>query len=175
MNFDYFYKRFVAFGLAFALSLFAAGFLYGINYSNIFKKESKPAPKIVVSAVTNGDGASGGAAHAPCYTDKGARCFPEKSEKVKPVGPTKGVKIISKPRASYTDAARANSVQGKVVLRVTFGANGQIGAISVVSGLPDGLIEAAKEAAKGIKFEPATRGNVPYSVTKPVEYTFTIY
>jgi TonB family protein len=93
----------------------------------------------------------------------------------KPVGPTEGVKILSKPRANYTDAARQNQVQGKVVLRVTFSANGSIGNISVISGLGNGLTEQAIAAARGIRFEPAKRGGVPYSVTKPVEYTFTIY
>ncbi len=178
MSFDDFYKRFVPFGLALALGLFAAAFLYGISFSNIFKKESKPAPKIV-SAVTNGDGAGGpgGGRSGADFGPDDSRNFQSKTSKksdAKPQ-PTKGVRVISKPRANYTDAARINSVQGKVVLRVTFSANGSIGAISVVSGLPDGLTEVAKEAAKGIKFEPAKRGNVPYSVTKPVEYTFTIY
>lgn len=93
----------------------------------------------------------------------------------KPVGPTEGVKILSKPRANYTDAARQNQVQGKVVLRVTFSANGSIGAISVISGLGNGLTEQAIAAARGIRFEPAKRSGQPYSVTKPVEYTFTIY
>jgi TonB family protein len=93
----------------------------------------------------------------------------------KPVGPTEGVKILSKPRANYTDAARQNQVQGKVVLRVTFSANGSIGQISVISGLGNGLTEQAIAAARGIRFEPAKRAGVPYSVQKPVEYTFTIY
>ena len=92
-----------------------------------------------------------------------------------PVGPTEGVKILSKPRANYTDAARQNQVQGKVVLRVTFAANGSIGAISVISGLGNGLTEQAIAAARGIRFEPAKRNGQPYSVTKPVEYSFTIY
>jgi TonB family protein len=60
-------------------------------------------------------------------------------------------------------------------LRATFSKNGTIGAVSVISGLPDGLTEQAIEAVKGIKFEPAMRDGVPYSVTKPVEYTFTIF
>ncbi len=94
---------------------------------------------------------------------------------VKPAGPTVGVKIIAKPRANYTDAARQNQVQGKVVLRVTFSANGSIGAISVISGLGNGLTEQAIAAARGIKFEPAQKAGQAVSVTKPVEYTFTIY
>lgn len=90
-------------------------------------------------------------------------------------GPTTGVKILSKPRASYTDTARQQGVQGKVVLRVTFQSNGQIGAISAVSGLPGGLTEKAIAAARGITFEPAMKNGSPYSVTRTIEYSFTIY
>jgi TonB family protein len=167
MSFDDFYKRFVAFGLAFAFSLFVAAFLYKTNFSDIFKKESKPAPKIVASK-NNGMGT------AACNPTSEKKDFPVKPAEIRAEKAT-GIRIISKPRANYTNEARTNYVQGKVVLRVTFKADSTIGAISVVSGLSDGLTERAIEAAKGIKFKPATRGGVPYSVTKPVEYTFTIY
>lgn len=174
MSFDDFYKRFVSFGFAFALSLFVAAFFNGINFSSIFKTESKPAPRIV-SSTNQGDG---NGSSSGCLGPDAPRNFSEKTSKKsdsKPVGPTEGVKVLSKPRADYTNEARANSVQGKVVLRVTFKADGTIGTIGVISGLPDGLTERAIEAAKGIKFKPAMRDGVPYSVTKPVEYTFTIY
>lgn len=92
-----------------------------------------------------------------------------------PVGPTEAIKITSKPRANYTDAARQNQVQGTVTLRVTFLANGSIGSISTVSGLPNGLTEQAIAAARGIRFDPAKKGGVPYTVTKQVQYNFTLY
>ena len=174
MSFDDFWKRFVSFGLMFSLALFAA-FLYEWNFANFFKQETRTVIKIAVS--TNNDTnevSSDGAAHGACYTDKGTRCFPEKPPKIAPLNDT-GITIISKPRALYTENARKNEVQGKVVLRVTFMADGQIGSISIISGLPDGLTEQAINAAKGIKFEPAKRNEKTYTVTKPVEYTFTIY
>ncbi len=111
-----------------------------------------------------GDGTGGGGGNLVVKTKTPA-----------PIGPSEGVKILSKPRANYTDLARQNQVQGKVTLRVTFSANGSIGAIAVISGLGNGLTEQAIAAARGIRFEPAKRGGVPYSVTKPVEYSFTIY
>jgi protein TonB len=92
-----------------------------------------------------------------------------------PAGPSTGVKFISKPQPKYTDAARQNNVQGNVTLRITFLANGQIGSISPVSGLSYGLTEQAIAAARQIRFEPAMRNGQPYSVTKSVQYTFTIY
>ncbi|MCA1625298.1 MAG: energy transducer TonB [Acidobacteria bacterium] len=100
---------------------------------------------------------------------------PAKKDPPAPVGPTTGVNIIAKPRANYTDAARQNQVQGTVTLRVTFTAGGSIGSISPVSGLPYGLTEQAIAAARGIKFEPAKKNGVPQTVTKQVQYSFTIY
>ncbi len=84
-------------------------------------------------------------------------------------------RIILKPRSNYTDAARKNQVQGKVVLRVTFQANGAIGDVSVIAGLKFGLTEEAIKAARRIVFIPPQRDGARYSITKPVEYTFTIY
>jgi len=100
---------------------------------------------------------------------------PPPVKKPEPVGPSTGVSIISKPRPGYTDAARQNQVTGTVRLRVTFSASGQIAGISPISGLPYGLTEQAIAAARGIKFEPAKKNGVPYTVTKQVEYTFTMY
>lgn len=88
---------------------------------------------------------------------------------------TQPVKIVKKPRANYTDAARLGNVQGKVVLHVTFLANGAIGDISVITGLRMGLTEEAIKAVRKIAFFPAQRDGARFSVTKPVEYTFTIY
>lgn len=94
-----------------------------------------------------------------------------------PVRPrvTTAMKIVSKPRANYTDTARQNQVQGTVTLRVTFLASGQIGSIAPVSGLPYGLTEQAIAAARSIKFEPQMVNGSAISVTKQVQYSFTIY
>ncbi len=92
-----------------------------------------------------------------------------------PVGVTQPWKLISKPRASYTDAARQANIQGTVVLKVVFLASGQVGSISAIRGLPNGLTEQAIAAARNIRFEPAKINGVPRAVSKTVEYTFTIY
>jgi TonB family protein len=90
-------------------------------------------------------------------------------------GVTAPLKIISKPRPGYTDAARQNNIQGTVILRVTFLASGQIGSISPVKGLPNGLTEQAIAAARRISFEPAKVNGVGQSVTRQIEYSFSIY
>jgi TonB family protein len=93
------------------------------------------------------------------------------------------VKITSQARASYTDEARQNKVEGWVRLRVTFLATGEIGEVVYVKESSKkkkltkrGLVAEALKAAKNIKFTPATdeNGN-PVTVTKEVEYSFTIY
>ncbi len=93
----------------------------------------------------------------------------------KKVGVTAGLKIISKPRPGYTDAARQANIQGTVILRVTFLASGQIGSIAPVKGLPSGLTEQAIAAARRISFEPAKRDGVGQTVSRQIEYTFSIY
>lgn len=85
------------------------------------------------------------------------------------------LKILSKPTPQYTDEARKNNVTGTIKLRVTFLASGAIGDISAENTLPDGLTENAIEAARGIKFKPATRNGEPLTVTKLVEYSFSSF
>ncbi|HEX8250680.1 MAG TPA: energy transducer TonB [Pyrinomonadaceae bacterium] len=92
-----------------------------------------------------------------------------------PAAKIRGIRIISKPRANYTEAAKLNHVEGVVRVRVTFMASGEIGSTIPISGLPFGLTEQALAAARRIKFEPATRDDIPVSVTKVVEYNFSIY
>lgn len=88
---------------------------------------------------------------------------------------TRSMVLKAKPRAGYTDYARHNSVQGTVILRVTFRDYGGIGAISVVKGLPFGLTEQAVAAAQKIVFLPAREGTNPINVIRQVEYSFSIY
>lgn len=115
----------------------------------------------------NGDGNGDG-------TGNGDRDNPP-PPKPKPVAPPVGLKIISKPRPAYTDAARQNQVTGVVRLRVTFLASGQVGSVAPVSGLSYGLTEQAIAAAKQIRFEPAKVNGVAQTVTKQIEYSFSIY
>lgn len=90
-------------------------------------------------------------------------------------GVSSPVFITSKPRATYTDLARENNVEGSVLLKVTLLASGEVGSVAVVRGLPDGLTERAVKAAREIKFEPKKVNGVPVSVTQTFEYTFDIY
>lgn len=161
-----FEKRFISFILALSLGLLVAGVLQKKS-SNIIQKKEIPGNKVFYP--NEGSGTSG------CCdigdSDKNSPKNPPKtlSSEIKPLG------IISKPRAFFTDQARQNNTQGKVVLRVTFLADGEIGAITPISSLSDGLTEQAIAAAKGIKFEPAKQNGIPRTVMRLVEYNFTIY
>jgi TonB family protein len=83
--------------------------------------------------------------------------------------------ILYKVKASYTEHARRNRIEGEVVLNVVFAANGAIHSIRVVRGLPDGLTEKAIEAAKKTRFRPAIENGVPVSVRGDLSFTFSLY
>ena len=85
------------------------------------------------------------------------------------------VRIIAKPKAPYTDAARQNNVQGRVTLKITFLASGQVGSVTAVTRLPYGLTENAIAAAKQIRFEPKKVNGVPVTTTMTFQYGFNIY
>ena len=82
------------------------------------------------------------------------------------------VKIFEKPVPKRNGQ---DCLQGKVVLKVTFLSTGEIGRIWVLYGLGNGLTENSVDAAKKIKFEPATKDKKLISVTKMIQYPFTIY
>jgi TonB family protein len=96
------------------------------------------------------------------------RVFAQREVDVKP-------QLLERPKPSYTDSARQNNVQGKVVLRVVLSANGSVGSISAISGLSHGLTEKAIAAARRIKFVPAQKDGRPVSVSVTVEYNFSVY
>lgn len=84
-------------------------------------------------------------------------------------------RVLEKPEPIYTEGARRNQVTGTVVLRAVFASNGQVTNIHVVSGLPDGLTERAIEAAKKIRFTPATKDGHPVSMWMELQYNFNLY
>ncbi len=94
---------------------------------------------------------------------------------VEPMSASLRPTIIYRERAKYTEEARANKIQGTVVLSVVYTFDGRITEIRVVRGLPDGLSESAIEAAKKIRFQPAVKAGQPVSVRGNIEFNFTLY
>ena len=84
------------------------------------------------------------------------------------------LEVLSKPQPRYTEEARALKIQGDVVLRVTFTANGQVVVQGVVHGLGHGLDEEARRAAQVIRFHPATRNGQAVDLTTNITITFQL-
>ena len=79
------------------------------------------------------------------------------------------------PPPRYTEAARQEKIQGTVMLRVLIGADGDVKAARVISGLPDGLNEKAIEAARESKFKPAMKDGKPVAYWMVLRMTFNLY
>jgi len=90
-----------------------------------------------------------------------------------PVAST-NLEVISKPPVEYTAEARQLRVQGDVVLRVTFTANGRVVVNGIVHGLGHGLDEEARRVAEQIRFRPATRNGQPVDMTTNITITFQL-
>lgn len=82
--------------------------------------------------------------------------------------------ILSKPVPRYTPLARAEHLQGDVVLRVVLSATGAIRVLNVVQGLGAGLDQAAQAAVRAIRFQPARRGARPVDATVLVRVSFRL-
>jgi TonB family protein len=83
--------------------------------------------------------------------------------------------ILYKEKAKYTEIARRNYVEGTVVLTAVFTKGGEITGIRVIRALPDGLTYQAIEAARKIRFEPATKDGQPVDVRANLEFTFNLF
>ena len=85
----------------------------------------------------------------------------------------KPVKIINKPRVQ---SGFCGQPSGTTKLRVTFDKSAKItDAILVVSSGCEEFDNNALKAARGIKFKPAIKDGEAATVTKPVEYGFSVY
>lgn len=84
-------------------------------------------------------------------------------------------RVLSKPEPSYTEAARRAGVRGTTILRAVFSSDGEVKSIRVVQALPFGLTTAAIQAARRIKFTPATKDDKPVSMYMQLEYNFNLY
>ena len=87
---------------------------------------------------------------------------------------TTALEVLSKPPVRYTQEAKQLGVQGDVVLRVTFMADGQVIVESVVRGLGHGLDQEATHEAQQIKFRPATRDGRAVDLTTNIVITFQL-
>jgi TonB family protein len=76
------------------------------------------------------------------------------------------------PAATYPDQARAAKTEGEVRLDLVLAADGPVKHIFPMNSLPNGLTEAAIDAARRIKFTPAVRNGQPVSQFEILSYEF---
>ena len=81
-------------------------------------------------------------------------------------------RLIYKPEPSYNNEALNNRVTGTVILRALFSKTGEVTNVYVVKGLPHGLTEVSIQAARQIRFTPATKDGNPVSMWMQLEYNF---
>lgn len=85
------------------------------------------------------------------------------------------MKITSRPKPSYTDAARQANVRGTIEMAVLFGANGKVQHVLLLKRLGYGLDENAMKVAYNIGFEPQKKDGKPVSIVRMIEMSFDIY
>ena len=107
--------------------------------------------------------------------DAQAEPAPAAPKRERPVGRLDAeVEILSKPKPVYTEEARRLHLEGDVVLKVNFQANGKLAVLGVAQGLGHGLDEAAIDAAKKIEFNPARRDGQPVDHTATLRVVFRL-
>lgn len=85
------------------------------------------------------------------------------------------IRLIRKPEPTYSEEAKSEQIRGTVILKCIFAADGTVTNIRVVRGLPGGLTERSIEAARKIKFIPATKDGKNVSMWMQLEYNFNLY
>jgi TonB family protein len=129
----------------------------------------------VASAGIPGEGASGGSYnHGPVGSANMPGMTTGAAAKRASGPQSTNLEVLYKPPAQYTPEARQLRIQGQVVLRVTFLANGQVVVDGVVHGLGHGLDSEARREAEQIRFRPATRDGRPVNLTTNIIITFQL-
>jgi protein TonB len=88
--------------------------------------------------------------------------------------PTKPRPIDRPTAIEYSAKARAEGVEGRLVLKITVGADGHVATVEVTSSVDPALDEAAIEAVKSWRFEPGRRCGKPTSATYTLARRFEL-
>ena len=82
--------------------------------------------------------------------------------------------VAEKSDPGYTEEAKANKIEGSVILSVTVGADGKARNIQVVRSLDPGLDQKAVEAVGQWVFKPGTKDGMPVSVRAQIQLNFKL-
>jgi len=83
-------------------------------------------------------------------------------------------KPLETPQPAYPEEARAASIEGKVRVEVTVGADGRVSAARVVEGPGHGLDDAALDVVKTWTFQPASRCGIAEPITFVLAVRFSL-
>src|SRR5258708_34801160 len=83
------------------------------------------------------------------------------------------LKILEQPKPELPQNYLTLDVQGTVLLRIQFLDFGEIGEITALKALPNGLTERAVVAARKIKFEPEKKDGKPVTVVREIQYYYS--
>jgi TonB family protein len=89
--------------------------------------------------------------------------------------PDRGVTFLRRHPTRYSDEARQLKISGGMALVAEFLADGTVGEVKIVEGLPAGLNENAKEATKKTVFLPAVKDGEFVSSRLPMTMSFNTY
>jgi len=121
-----------------------------------------------------GSGLPTGAVQGTSFDESAAPRKPEPAPERRASVNDSEVEILSKPKPVYTEEARTKRLEGDVVLDVLFEAAGRVRVLGVSTGLGHGLDEAAIEAAKKIRFNPAKRDGTPVDYAGKLRVVFRL-
>jgi TonB family protein len=108
------------------------------------------------------------------FADEHATAAPKVKPAASTAPKTTPVEVLYKPKPVYSDVARAKHIEGEVSLQVVFLASGEVKVERVVQGLGYGLDESAENAARQIRFKPATANGQAVDSTAIVHITFQV-
>lgn len=145
------------------------GVLAQVSDSGFGSLESRgPKPRASLASVT--EGVTAGGFDSSIAAPYSARKSVTKSVEAN----TKAVEILGKTRPMYTEAARRLRIEGEVLLRILFGADGKLKVQSIMSGLGHGLDENAALSAAQIQFRPATQNGQAVDQTAIIRVRFQL-
>ena len=104
----------------------------------------------------------------------GAAQNDDQSEVQRPGGDVTTPKLRREVKPQYSERAKAEKIEGEVVMECVVKADGTVGDVQIVRSLDPDLDQAAVDAAKQWLFEPGTKNGKPIDVLVTIAMAFTL-